>query len=277
MPRHSASPTEPRVLAAALATALILLLPVAAVASAPQESESPAATAGGDDGGDTAPRETPESTGDGHLDALEQRVAESPDDLLAGADYRQAVIEAEEYDRAIAFFEELAAEHPDSHATLLNRGYAYVDKIPAAGAVTQVILADKALRHFTAALEVEESWLALYTRGNSYVYWPAIFGRTRLGIADLEKAVERSEELGDDAPLHHAHAYAALGDAHWRLDDLESAREWWQRGQERFPDSEDLGRRLELEGDALDELLDAHYAIGGRVDTSLDELRESRE
>ena len=42
---------------------------------------------------------------------------------------------------------------------------------------------------FSAALALEESWLGLYTRGNSYIYWPAIFGRTPLAIADLEKAI----------------------------------------------------------------------------------------
>ncbi len=209
------------------------------------------------------------------LDAFERRAAADPDDLRAGAEYRQRCIAERAYDRCIAFFEQLGAAHPESHAAHLNWGYAYVDKIPDAGAVTQVLLADKALKKFTAALEIEESWLALYTRGNSYVYWPPIFGRTKLGIADLEKAVAASEALDGEAPPYHAHAYAALGDGHWRLDELETAGSWWRRGLERFPGDAALAWRLELDGEALDAHLDALYAIGGRVDTSLAELWEA--
>jgi tetratricopeptide (TPR) repeat protein len=204
------------------------------------------------------------------LDRLETAAAARPDDLRYGAEYRQAAIAAGEHDRAIAFFEQLAERHPDSAAVRLNWGYAYVDKIPAAGAVTQVILANTALGHFTEAIEREESWLGLYTRGNSYVYWPPIFGRTKLGIADLERAVAMAEA---GAPRSfHAHAYAALGDGWWRLDELDKAREVWRRGLERIPGAAALEQRLALEGEALAEYLEAQYAIGKRVATDLREL-----
>lgn len=208
------------------------------------------------------------------LDRLERAAAAAPGSLRYGAEYRQLAIEAGAYDRSIDFFEELAAAHPESPEVRLQWGYAYVDKIPAAGAVTAVILANTALGHFTEAIEREETWLGLYTRGNSYVYWPPIFGRTQLGIADLEKAVAMSEKM-DRTPAYHAHAYAALGDAHWRLEDLEKAGEVWRRGLERVPESSDLAERLDRldEGaEALDAFLKAHYEIGNRVDTSLREL-----
>lgn len=208
------------------------------------------------------------------LDRLETAAAARPEDLRYGAEYRQTAIAAEEYDRSIAFFEELAERHPDSAAVRLNQGYAYVDKIPAAGAVTGVILANTALTHFTEALEREETWLGLYTRGNSYVYWPAIFGRTKLGIADLERAVELEIQEGNPEP-YHAHAWSALGDAWWRLDDLEKAREVWREGLERHPGTPYLEERLAREGEALDEYLEAHYALGNRVETDLRELWEA--
>lgn len=208
------------------------------------------------------------------LDHLERAVTAAPDDLRYGAEYRQMAIEAEEYDRAIAFFEGLATEHPDSSAVRLNWGYAYVDKIPAAGAVTQVILANTALTHFTEAIERDATWLALYTRGNSYVYWPAIFGRTKLGIADLERAVEMSEAR--EPKPYHAHAYAALGDGWWRLEDVEKAREVWRRGLERHPGTAYLEERLAREGEELDAYLEAHYEIGKRVDTDLREIWEAQ-
>lgn len=253
---------------------LLLLIPLLACASAPPESPVRSGTASptaqelyrsGRAAAEAGDLETA-------LDRLERATAAAPGELHYGAEYRQAAIRAGAYDRAIDFFERLAAEHPESPAVRLQWGYAYVDKIPAAGAVTAVILANSALGHFTEAIELEESWLALYTRGNSYVYWPPVFGRTRLGIADLEKAVALAE-AGEPKPFH-AHAYAALGDGWWRLGDLETAREIWRRGLERIPGAPALEERLALEGEALDAYLDAHYEIGRRVDTSLRELRD---
>jgi tetratricopeptide (TPR) repeat protein len=206
---------------------------------------------------------------------LEQAAAAAPDNLRYGAEYRQAAIATEAFDRSIAFFESLAAIHPESADVRLNWGYAYVDKIPAAGAVTQVILANTALSHFTEAIERDPTWLALYTRGNSYVYWPAIFGRAKLGVADLERAVEMSEE--HEPRRYYAHAYAALGDGWWRLGDLDRAREVWRRGVERLAPVGPLpalDERLALDDRALDAYLKDHYAIGQRVETDLRELWE---
>ncbi len=264
-----------------------LALAAAVAAAPPAWSDEPAAPASAARQGtapDAPPAETapaaapvepaagaPAADAAARLDDFERRLRESPDDLLLGADYRQAAVAAGAYDRSIAFFEGLVAAHPDAANAQLNLGYAYVDKIPAAGAVTQVILANTALGHFTASLEIHETWLGLYTRGNSYVYWPRIFGRTRLGIADLEKAIALAETLPPKP--YHAHAWAALGDAWWRLGDLDQAHDVWRRGRERFPDDSGLAERSALEGAALDAYLDAVYALGNRVETDLGELR----
>lgn len=206
------------------------------------------------------------------LDLLEAATASEPNNLRYGAEYRQMAIATEEYDRSIRFFKRLADKHPDSADVRLNWGYAYVDKIPAAGAVTQVILANTALNRFSEALERRETWLGLYTRGNSYIYWPTIFNRAKLGIADLERAVELSEQ--EEPRSYHAHAYAALGDGWWRLGDLEKARSVWQAGLDRVGEEAApyLKERLDLEGEELDAYLGAVYAIGNRVGTDLREL-----
>ncbi len=209
---------------------------------------------------------------------LEQAAALAPTNLRYGAEYRQAAIAAKACDRSIAFFEGLAAAHPESADVRLNWGYAYVDKIPDAGAVTGVILANTALTHFTEAIERDPTWLALYTRGNSYVYWPAIFKRAKLGIADLERAVELSEQR--EPRRYYAHAYAALGDGWWRLKDLDTAREVWRRGLEKLAavaPLPDLEERLALDDKALDAYLKDHYAIGKRVETDLHELWQEGE
>ncbi len=208
------------------------------------------------------------------VELLEQAVAAEPDNLRAGTEYRQAVIEAGEYDRCLALFEKLVAEHPTSANLLLNFGYAHVDKIPVEGAITQVILANTALTHFTAALELEETWLLRYTRGNSYLYWPVIFGRTQLGIDDLERAIEMAGET--KRRPYHGRAWAALGDSYWRLEDLEKARQTYQQGLELYPGSRELQERAALEGDeALNAYMDALFDTNNRVGTHLREIWEA--
>src|SRR5436853_606421 len=72
------------------------------------------------------------------LATLEQGVMAQPDDLRAANDYRMAVVKIdkiEQFDRAIAFFQKVVTAHPTSSNAHLNYGFAYVDKIPAAGSI----------------------------------------------------------------------------------------------------------------------------------------------
>src|SRR5882724_483094 len=112
---------------------------------------------------------------------LESALSGNPDDVRYASDYRQAAIRSKDFDRSVQFFEKLAAEHPSS---------ANVDKIPAAGSITQVILANNALKEFTRAVELQPSWIAYYTRGMSYLFWPKIFNRAAFGVEDLKKALD---------------------------------------------------------------------------------------
>jgi tetratricopeptide (TPR) repeat protein len=204
------------------------------------------------------------------LDLLEAAVLADPDDLRRGTDYRMAVIQAGQYDRALAFFEKLAASHPRSANAFLNFGFAYVDKIPSAGAITQVILANTALTRFTRALELRESWLALYTRGNSYVYWPKVFGRAKLAVADLEAALRL--QRAEPRKPYHARTFVSLGDAHWKMDDLPKARAIWSEGLRQFPGNEPLQARLSRQGEDLAVYIEDSLDPNRRVDTSLREL-----
>jgi tetratricopeptide (TPR) repeat protein len=204
------------------------------------------------------------------LSALETRLSGDPDNLRLGSEYRQMAIQLNEYDRAIAFLEQLAAEHPNSANTQLNYGFAYVDKIPAAGSITQVILANNALGAFTKAIELNPSWIGLYTRGNSYLYWPKIFGRAPLGVADLEAAMRLQK--ADGRKTYHVRTFLALGDGYWKTDDLAKARQVWAEGLKEFPANASLRARMAAEGDALKAVIDDTYDITKRVDTSLEEL-----
>jgi tetratricopeptide (TPR) repeat protein len=204
------------------------------------------------------------------LARFEAALQADPNNLRYGNAYRLTVVKINQvktYDRCTAFFQRLVASHPRAPNAWLHLGYAYVDKIPVEGAITQVLLANKALGQFSAALALEENWLGLYTRGNSYVYWPAIFGRTPLAIADLEKAIALSQQTTRRS--YHARAYVALGDAYWRLSDLEKARHIWRQALQLFPDDQALQTRLAPDDTALQALLTAHFEPGKRVDTNV--------
>jgi tetratricopeptide (TPR) repeat protein len=190
--------------------------------------------------------------------------------LNAAPDYRMAVIQVKAYDRAIAFFQKLVTANPRASNAHLNYGFAYVDKIPDAGAITQVILANNALGEFTKSLELRPTWIGLYTRGNSYLFWPRIFNRTHLGLADLNEALKMQKV--DTKRPYHVRVYVALGDGYWKSDDLTAASNTWREGLGQFPDNPLLKARLSKQGEDLKALIEAGYDPAKRVDTSLQDL-----
>lgn len=208
------------------------------------------------------------------LDRYEALLAKNADDIRAGSEYRQAVIQLKQYDRCIKFFEELVAKSPQAANAYLNFGFAYVDKIPDAGAITQVILANTALSHFSKSIELKPSWIALYTRGNSYLYWPKIFGKAPLGVKDLEEAMKMQKQ--DKLRPYHVRAYISLGDGYWKTDDVEKARAVWQEGAKLFPNEPRLKERLSRSGDELAKYIDETLDPNKRVDTNLHELWEDQ-
>ena len=214
----------------------------------------------------------PAIAGDGAADlsAMEAALEKDPNNLRLGAEYRQAVIKASEYDRAIKFFEKLAEDHGDAANAHLNFGFAYVDKIPVAGSITQVLLANNALTQFSKSIDLRPSWIAYYSRGNSYMFWPKIFGRTPLGTADLEEAMKIQK--ADKKRIYHVRAYIALGDGYWKMDEMDKAKAVWSEGLALFPDNPALKVRLSKQGDDLKAVMDDTYDVTKRIDTSLKEL-----
>jgi len=201
---------------------------------------------------------------------LESAMSGNPDDVRYASDYRQAAIRSKDFDRSLQFFEKLAAEHPNSANVHLNFGFAYVDKIPAAGSITQVILANNALKEFTRAVELQPSWIAYYTRGMSYLFWPKIFNRATFGVEYLKKALEL-QKAGPRHP-YYVKTYIGLGDGYWKTDDLEKARATWREGLKQFPENPALKARLAQQGDELKATIEAGFDPGKRVDTDLKDL-----
>jgi tetratricopeptide (TPR) repeat protein len=206
------------------------------------------------------------------LPHFEAALAADPDNLRYANEYRKAVLRLKEYDRAIAFFEKLTANHPRSAHAWLNFGYAYVDKIPDAGSITQVILANNAQNQFTRSLAAKKTWVALYTRGNSYLYWPKVFGRAPLGVADLEEAVALSKT--EPKRNVHVRAWIALGDGYWKTDQVEKAKATWSEAQKLFPGDPQLAARLARDGEELEKYVSDQLDPNKRVDTNLAPLWE---
>jgi len=204
------------------------------------------------------------------LHFLELAVTGDPENVRYASEYRQASIRGKEFDRSLKFFEKVVADHPNSANLHLNFGFAYVDKIPVAGSITQVILANNALTEFSKAVELQPSWLAYYTRGESFLFWPKIFNRASLGVVDLLKAMEIQKK--GPRRSYYVKTYIALGDGYWKTDDLTKARAVWQEGFKEFPNNEQLKSRLALQGDQLKSAIEDQFDPGKRVDTDLREL-----
>jgi tetratricopeptide (TPR) repeat protein len=207
---------------------------------------------------------------DTDLSKLEQALSATPDDLRAGNEYRMAVIKAGQYDRGLEFFKQLVTVHPNAANAHLNYGFQYVDKIPAAGSITQVILANNALTEFSKSLELKPTWIGYYTRGNSYLFWPKIFARTKLGIADLEAALKIQK--AEPKRRYHVRVYIALGDGYFKSDEFEKAAATWKDGLAQFPVDTALKQRLGLKQDDVKLVLDGVYDPNKRVDTNLQDL-----
>ena len=204
------------------------------------------------------------------LDALEAAARAEPESARRASEYRQAVIRCGDHERAFAFFAALAAAHPRSASVALNDGYAHVDAIPTSGAIHRVVLANRAIERFDRAIELAPSWLALFTRGNAYLYWPKVFGRLPLALADLERAAALARAEG--VRPHQVRGWVALGDAHWKDGRPDRAREAWQEGVTLFGEDPRLMARLAAEGGALEALVDSELDPGKRVDTDLSVL-----
>jgi hypothetical protein len=133
-----------------------------------------------------------------------------------------------------------------------------------------VILANHSLELLTKSIDLQPTWIALYTRGNSYLFWPKIFQHTPDAVADLERAYKMQKAEGKKS--YHVRVYVSLGDAYWKSDDINKARAMWKEGLTMFPDSKPLKDRLAREGDALQEYIEGVLDPGKRVDTDLREL-----
>ncbi len=208
------------------------------------------------------------------LSNFEAALASDADNLRYANEYRLTVIRSKQYDRSLKFFDKLVTDHPNSANAWLNAGFALIDKMPVSGAVTQAILANTALTRFTNSINLRPTIVALYTRGADYLYWPRVFNRTPLGIADLEEALKKQKAT--ERKSYFYKTFVALGDGYWKLDRMEKAVAIWKDGLKEFPGNLELQARLSKVGDELKAYMDDYYDFNKRVDTDIRFLWEAQ-
>jgi tetratricopeptide (TPR) repeat protein len=203
------------------------------------------------------------------IDALERALGANPESLRIAADYRQLAVAAKDFDRAIAFLENLSKRKDAGPNVRVSLALAYVDKVPTSGDIRRLYLGRDAMDALTKSIDQRPSVLAYWARGLINLYYNTfIFKRIPRGIADLEQALAR---VGPDTPpALVARVYTSLGDGHAKLENVAKAREVWAEGLRRFPADQGLMKRLAAEGPALKDLVTTALYAGTRVDTSLD-------
>jgi hypothetical protein len=205
------------------------------------------------------------------LGTLETRLAAKPEDLKAGAEYRQIAIADNAYDRSIAFFEGLSARPNAGPHVYLNLALAYIDKIPTVSAFRRISIGNKATQAATRSIELQPSEVAYAVRGMVNLrFEKGFYHRTPQGVADLERALRLSK--AHPRSPYVARIYLALGDGYWRLKNPMKAREIWQGGSGLFPADAQLRQRLTSPDAVVTDTINQTLDAGARVDTSLKEV-----
>lgn len=206
------------------------------------------------------------------LDVLERRVQSDPESLQVAAEYRQQVIAASAYDRAISLFERLSKRPGAGAHAFVNLALAYVDKVPVSGSIRQALLGRDAIRALSRSIELAPSELAFFVRGLINLYYDrAIFHRTEKGVADLEEARRLTVAAHPNAS-YMPRILQTLGDGYFRLDQRDKARQTWRDGLALAPDSEPLRQRLAASDEGARSVVAQALNADVRVDTSLHEL-----
>ncbi len=206
------------------------------------------------------------------LTAFEAKLSADPENLALGAEYRQAIIETGAYDRAIRFFDGLAAGPGAGPHACLNLALAYIDKIPSVGAFRRISLGNSATSAATRSIDREPSDLAYLVRGLVNLHFErGFFHRTPAGVADLENALRLS--AAHPMARYVARIYTARGDGYWRLKEPDKARATWRAGQAVFPGDERLRLRLTAGDRAITDTIAHDLDAGVRVDTTLRDVQ----
>jgi len=202
---------------------------------------------------------------------LEAQIRARPDDVVIGSRYRQAAVAAHQYERPVAFFEEMVAEHPENRYLRLQLSGAYIDKLPTCGGVAAIVskgtLARKALDQLDVLLKHDPNWWpARYSRAMNHLHWPRALRHSDDAAADAEAMVALQETMPKRS--YHLRSYVIWGDALAKDGDVAAAKKAWQEGLKHYPDHPDLRERLALGSDkAVRDFIEEKRTLEENIDT----------
>ena len=148
--------------------------------------------------------------------------------------------EAGKMDEVIAEIEALAEANPNDPQSQMNLASAYMAYLQMDN--TKWDLSMKADGQFDKVLALDENhWEARFTKAVSYTFWPAFLGKGKDAISHFETLVKQQESM--PAQEHEAQTYLYLGNMLAERDPAR-AREMWQKGMTRHPNSAELREKL---------------------------------
>ena len=148
--------------------------------------------------------------------------------------------EAGEMDEVIKEMEALANASPNDTQSQMDLANAYMAYLQMDNSKWDLSM--KADQQFDKVLDIDENhWEARFTKAMSYTFWPDFLGKKKEAIGHFETLVAQQEAM--PVQDHQAQTYLFLGNMLAERDPTR-AREIWQKGMTRHPNSDELRQKL---------------------------------
>lgn len=148
--------------------------------------------------------------------------------------------EAGKMDEVIDAFKALAEANPNDTQAQMDLANAYMAYLQMDNTKWNMsMLADQ---QFDKVLDIDSNhWEARFTKAVSYTFWPKFLGKNKAAISHFETLIQQQEAM--PVQEHHAQTYLYLGNM-LADEDPARARQIWQQGATRHPNSAELRGKL---------------------------------
>lgn len=118
-------------------------------------------------------------------------------------------------------------------------GHALIQKLLNAPIIEQAVLGTLADKQFDKALEIDnEHWGARFSKAMSLSNWPPMTGKQPEAIKHFEILIDQQEKKKPTPQFEQS--YIVLGNLYSSQGKMDEAKKVWQRGLQRFPNSDQL-------------------------------------
>ena len=158
------------------------------------------------------------------------------------------MVEGDDPDRAIRFFEELLAARPRSAIARVQLAISYMYRTPdrELGSVRKGLLASEALKLLEeVAAAYPDSWGIHYAVGLIHLDWFTKLKHVPFALEAFERCLTLQKGREREKP-YYVLVYQALGDALVKDLRFPHGRKVWKDGQDFFPDDRGLADRMGL-------------------------------